>query len=346
MSDPDAALQRRDRPTMRDVAALAGVGIKTVSRVFNGVPTVDPDLVGRVRSAADKLGYRPNLAAASLRRTGGRTNTIGLLLEDVSNPYSSAVHRAVEDYARDRGVLVLAGSLDEDPRRERDLVRTLIDRRVDGLIIMPASEDHRYVVAEQQAGTQFVFIDRLPSLLLADAIVCDNRAGARTAVEHLLATGRRGIGYFGDDLTILTARQRFSGFVDALAAAGVPPEPALVRHGLRTAEQARRAALELFAEHRPQLVFTSQNLVTIGVVEALHELGLQHRVALVGFDDVPLAATVEPGISVLAQDPSAVGRQAAQRLFARLNGDDSPPAVYTVATRLLVRGSGELPAER
>jgi LacI family transcriptional regulator len=345
VSDPDAALQHRDRATMRDVAALAGVGIKTVSRVFNDVPTVDPDLVSRVRSAAHKLGYRPNLAAASLRRTGGRTNTIGLLLEDVSNPYSSAVHRAVEDYARDHGVLVFAGSLDEDPQRERELVRTLIDRRVDGLIIMPASEDHRYVVAEQQAGTQFVFIDRLPSPLLADAIVCDNRAGARAAVEHLLSTRRRGIGYFGDDLSILTARQRFSGFTDALAAAGVEPDPALVRHGLRTVQQARTATLELFAEHRPELLFTSQNLVTIGAVEGLHELGLQHRVALVGFDDIPLASTVEPGISVMAQDPSAVGRQAAQRLFARLNGDDTPATVYTVATRLLVRGSGELPAE-
>jgi len=102
---------RRDRPTMRDVAALAGVGVKTVSRVVNDVPTVAPELVQRVRAAAEKLGYRPNLTAASLRRTGGRTNTIGLLLEDVSNPFSSAVHRAVEDHARHRDVLVLAGSL-------------------------------------------------------------------------------------------------------------------------------------------------------------------------------------------------------------------------------------------
>src|SRR5919205_1735448 len=96
------ALERRERPTMRDVAALAGVGIKTVSRVFNDVPSVAPELVERVRAAADKLGYRPNLTAANLRRAGGRTNTIGLLLEDVGNPFSSAVFRAVEDYARER----------------------------------------------------------------------------------------------------------------------------------------------------------------------------------------------------------------------------------------------------
>ncbi|HET9654702.1 MAG TPA: LacI family DNA-binding transcriptional regulator [Kineosporiaceae bacterium] len=344
MPDPESGLARRDRPTMRDVAALAGVGTKTVSRVFNDVPTVDPDLVARVRSAADKLGYRPNLTAASLRR-GGRTNTIGLLLEDVSNPFSSAVHRAVEDFARGYQVLVLAGSLDEDPQRERDLARTLIDRRVDGLIIMPSGKDHRYVVAEQQAGTPFVFIDRLPTPLLADAIVTDNRGGARAAVDHLFATGRRGIAYLGDDLAIPTAHQRFSGFTDALDAAGMPPDPVLIRHGLRTATQARAAALDLFAQQSPQMLFTSQNLVTIGAVEALHELGLQHRVALVGFDDVPLASVVEPGISVMAQDPSTVGHLAAQRLFARLDGDDSPPSVVTVGARLLARGSGELPVE-
>ena len=344
MVEPVQTLQRRDRPTMRDVAALAGVGIKTVSRVFNDVPTVAPDLVERVRSAADKLGYRPNLTAASLRRAGGRTNTIGLLLEDVGNPYSSAVFRAVEDFAREHHALVLAGSLDENPQRERELARTLIDRRVDGLIIMPASQDHRYVVAEQQAGTHFVFIDRLPSPLLADAIVSDNREGACAAVAHLLATRRGRVAYFGDDTSILTARQRYLGFTDALAAAGLAPDPELVRHGLRTVERARAAALEVLAAHRPEMVFTSQNLVTIGVVEALHELGLQEGIALVGFDDVPLAAIVRPGITVMAQDPSAVGRLAAQRLFARLHGDDSPPAVYTVPTRLLVRGSGELPA--
>jgi LacI family transcriptional regulator len=336
------ALERRERPTMRDVAALAGVGVKTVSRVFNDVPSVAPELVDRVRAAADKLGYRPNLTAASLRRAGGRTHTIGLLLEDVSNPYSSAVHRAVEDYAREHDVFVLAASLDEDPQRERELARRLIDRRVDGLIVMPAGQDHRYVVAEQQAGTSFVFIDRLASPLVADAVVADNVGGARKGVEHLLGTGRRTIAYLGDDLRIPTAEQRFRGFREALAGAGVEPDAGLLRHGLRTADQARAAARELLSDGTPQGIFASQNLVTIGVVEALHELDLQHRIALVGFDDVPMAAVLQPGITVMAQDPTALGRTAAQRLFDRMNGDASPPQVHTIPTRLIVRGSGEL----
>lgn len=329
---------------MKDVAALAGVSIKTVSRVISNVPTVDPDMAARVRTAATKLGYRPNLTASNLRRGDHRTNTVGLLLEDVSNPYSSAVHRAVEDYFRHRGVLVLAGSLDEDPDRERELARTLINRRVDGLIIMPATRDHRWVIAEQQAGTSFVFIDRAPVPLLADAVVANNRASASAVVEHLLRTGRRRIAYFGDDLTIPTALERFRGFQDGMNAAGLGVDEHLVRHGLRTADEARDAAVGLLrTSDRPEGIFTSQNLVTIGVVEAVHVAGVQHHVALVGFDDVPLAAALQPGITVMAQDPATIGRLAAERLVERMHGDNSPATVRTVETHLIVRGSGELP---
>jgi LacI family transcriptional regulator len=332
----------RDRPTMKDVAALAGVGIKTVSRVFNDVPTVAPELVERVRTAADELGYRPNLTAASLRRTGGRTNTIGLLLEDVSNPFSSAVHRAVEDYARARGALVLAGSLDEDPHREQELARTLIDRRVDGLIVMPAGNNHEYVLAEQRAGTPFVFIDRPPSPLVADAVVSDNRGGARHAVEHLLQTGHRRIAYLGDDLAIATAEERFLGFRDATSAARLPVDDRFVQHGLRDAGHAKQVTLEMCRQDPPDAIFASRNVISVGVVQALHKLGLQHRIALVGFDDIPLADLVDPGITVVAQDPTEIGRRAAQRLFDRLHGNEAPPSVHVVATQLVQRGSGEL----
>ncbi len=249
-SPPLPTVERRERPTMKDVAALAGVSIKTVSRVVSDVPTVAPELVARVRDAADKLGYRPNLTAANLRRADRRTNTIGLLLEDVSNPYSSAVHRAVEDYFRSRDVLVLAGSLDGDPARERSMTRTLIDRRVDGLIVMPAAQDHRYVVAEQQAGTSFVFIDRPPTPLLADAVVTDNRAGGRHR-RPAPAADR-------PPADRLPRRRRCHcppppngspGTGRPCAAAGIEIDDRLVRHGLRTAAQARAAADELLDTH-------------------------------------------------------------------------------------------------
>jgi LacI family transcriptional regulator len=341
---PSDGADPRARPTMRDVAALAGVSLKTVSRVVSDVPTVAPELAARVREAAAKLGYRPNITAANLRRSDGRTHTVGLLIEDVENPFSAAVHRAVEDALRSRGMLVLAGSLDENPERERELARTLINRRVDGLIIMPAAQDHRWVVAEQQAGTSFVFVDRQPVPLIADAVVSDNRVSARGGVEHLLRTGRRRVGYLGDQLSIFTAAERFHGFSEALRAAGLAVDEALLRHGLRTPEQAREATRSLLSGPRPpDALFTSQNLVTIGAIEALHALGRQRDVALVGFDDVPFASVLDPGVTVVAQDPAGIGRLAAERLVERIGGDDSPPAVLTVPARLVVRGSGELP---
>jgi LacI family transcriptional regulator len=335
----------RSRPTMREVAALAGVAIKTVSRVVNGVPTVDPLIAARVRDAADRLGYRPNLTASSLRRGDGRTSMIGMLVEDAANPFSAALTRTVENVARERGVLVLVGSLDENLDRERELARALIDRRVDGLVIVPAGQDHSYLISEQRSGTCMVFVDREPSLLDADAVVSDNRRGAITAVNHLLKAGHRRIAYLGDRASISTAAQRFEGYRHALEIAHIECDDEIVHH-VGASEKAAIAATEqvLSLPDPPTALFTSQNLVTIGAVRALRALGLQDTVAHVGFDDFPLADLLSPGISVIAQDIEQVGSVAAEILFARLDGDQSPTRTVIVPTRLIERGSGEIPA--
>jgi len=336
-------LERQNRPTMRDVAALAGVAIKTVSRVVNGVTTVDPVLAARVTEAADKLGYRPNLTASNLRRSDGRTATIGMLVEDAANPFSAALTRTVENAARERGVLVLIGSLDEDPARERELVSALIDRRVDGLVIVPAGRDHSYLIKEQRAGTCLVFLDREPQLLDADAVVSDNRQGAINAVKHLLDAGHRRIAYLGDRTTVATAVQRFAGYRHALELAHIEVDEEIVRHQASTVEAAIEATEQLLRlPHPPSALFTSQNLVTIGASRALRTLGLHQTVAHVGFDDFPLADMLQPGISVIAQDIEALGKLAAEILFRRLDGDQSPSRTFTVPTRLIVRGSGEI----
>lgn len=336
----------RSRPTMREVAALAGVAIKTVSRVVNGVPTVDPAIAARVREAADKLGYRPNLTASSLRRGDGRTSMIGMLVEDAANPFSAALTRTVENVARERGVLVLVGSLDEDAERERELARALIDRRVDGLVIVPAGRDHSYLISEQRSGTCMVFVDREAGLLDADAVVSDNRQGAVTAVNHLLKAGHRRIAYLGDRASIPTAAQRFDGYRHALEVAHIEYDDEIARHA-EASEQAAVAATEqlLSLPNPPTALFTSQNLVTIGAVRALRALGLQDTVAHVGFDDFPLADILNPGISVIAQDIEQMGKTAAEMLFSRLDGDESPTRTVTVPTRLIERGSGEITAE-
>ena len=328
---------------MHDVARLAGVGIKTVSRVVNGVPTVAPELAARVHAAAEQLGYRPNLTASNLRRGDRRTNTIGLLVEDVGNPFSAAVHRAIEEEALTRGVMMLSGSLEENPVRERELARALIARRVDGLIVAPGDTDYRWIVAEQQAGVAFVFIDRIPNPLVADAITTDNVGGASAAVAHLIRGGRRHVAYLGDDLRIQTAAARYDGFRHALTAAGLEEDVRCVRHGLRTLDDARDAALEILdVDPQPDALFCSQNLVTIGAVAAIHQRRLEFDVALVGFDDFLLSDVLRPGVTVVAQDTAAIGRRAAQRLFARIDGDRSAPQIIRTPFELVARGSGEL----
>lgn len=336
-------LGRPARPTMKDVAALAGVAIKTVSRVMNGEPTVAADLATRVHEAADKLGYRPNLTASSLRRGDRRTATIGLLLEDVANPFSAALLRAVEDQARERQVQILIGSLDEDPDRERELAMTLIDRGVDGLVIVPAARDQSYLLAERKRGTSVVFLDREPRFLEADAVVCDNHRGAVAAIDHLRSFGHRRIAYLGDWITIATAAQRFDGYQQALERAGLPADPLIVRHGLRTVDAATQAVTEIISlPDPPTALFASQNLVTIGAIKALRRRGLQDTIALVGFDDFPLADVLVPGITVVTQDVAGLGRLATQLLFRRLDGDDTPPRTHVIATSMIMRGSGEI----
>lgn len=333
----------RSRPTMREVAALAKVSIKTVSRVVNGEAGVSPRLSRQVLAAAERLSYRHNLTASSLRRSNGRSASIGVVLEDVANPFSAALNRSIEDVAVQRGVLVLAGSSDEDPDRERQLISAFASRRVDGLIIQPSSQDHSYLLTERQAGTAIVFVDRPPAFFDADSVVTDNAAGVRRGVRHLVAHGHRRIGYLGDMHTIATAAERHRGYLDALADEKIQSDEKLVRLDLKGIERAEEAAIELLGlPNPPTALFAGQNLITIGAFRALRELGLHRRVALIGFDDILLADLLEPGITVVAQDPAAIGRTAAQVLFRRLDGDRSPSEHHIVLTRMITRGSGEI----
>jgi len=236
------------------------------------------------------------------------------------------------------------GSLDEDPDREREMAIALIDRGVDGLLIVPAGRDQSYLLAERKLGTCVVFLDREPRLLEADAVVSDNRRGAALAVEHLREFGHRRIAYLGDSLAIATATQRFDGYRQALERAGLNVDPSIVRHGLRTSEDAIQAVLDIISlPDPPTALFTSQNLVTIGAVKVLRREGAHDRVALIGFDDFPLAEMLSPGVTVVAQDVAQLGRLATQFLFARIDGDSTPSRTHIVPTRLIPRGTGEIP---
>ncbi len=348
LSETSSAPDSRARPTMRHVAALAGVGVKTVSRVINGEPNVSAATIAKVTAAARTLDYQPDLHAGNLRRADGRTRTLGLLVGSVDNPFAGAVHRAVEDAALERGVAVFASSLDDDPDREQVAVSAFLRRRVDGLILTTVSESQAYLAPELRRGTPVVFVDREPAGITSDAVVSDNADGAALATRHLLEQGHRHVAYLGDKPVIQTARERRRGFLEELGRAGVATRDVPIVEGLHDEESARLATLALFDRAAPPTaIFSSQNLVTIGVIRALRELGRHRDTALVGFDDVPLGDLLDPGVTVVAQDPQQIGRAAAERVFARLDGDASAPARTIVPTRLIERGSGEiLPREQ
>jgi LacI family transcriptional regulator len=330
---------------MRHVAALAGVGIKTVSRVMNGEPNVSSEMTARVMDAAHRLHYRPNLHAGNLKRAGGRTQTIGLLVSSVANPFAGALHRAVEDAARVRGTAVFAASLDDDPSRERGIVEALIQRRVDGLILTTATSSQGYLIPEQQRGTPLVFVDRTPVGIAADAVVSDNANGAAVATRHLASHGHRRIAYLGDRHGLQTAGERKRGFIRELQAQGIPLAPELVVEDLRDETSARAATHHLLSlPEPPTAIFSSQNLVTIGALRAMRDAGseVSRSVALVGFDDFALSDLLEPAVTVVAQDAQQIGSLAAERFFARLDGDASPERTTVVPTVLIPRGSGEI----
>lgn len=343
MSTPTSAVPGRTRSTIRDVATLAGVGIKTVSRVINDEPNVSPQMRQRVQRAILALNFTPNQGAGALRRGDRKTRTLGLLLDAVDNPFSATINRAVEEVASGHGTAVFAASSDDDPERERALVEALSRRRVDGLIITTISSEHSYLQSERDQGVAVVFVDRPPTGLAADTVLTNNYEAAVEATRHLIAVGHRRIAHLGDELTISTARERRRGFLDAMAAAGLA-EVAVDVDGIDSELKAQRLVEELMGRSvPPTALFTSQNLVTLGAVRVLRRLDLHEKVAQVSFDDFVLADLMRPGITVLAQDPTRIGTIAAERVFARLAGDTTPERSYIVPARLIVRGSGEIP---
>jgi LacI family transcriptional regulator len=327
---------------MYDVAQAAGVSIKTVSRVVNMEPGVRPEMQRRVEAAIVGLGFRRNVAARSLR-TGDRIGSIGLLVADLMNPFYSSVAKAVEGVAARHDAVVIIASSGENATRERELVLNLLHRPVDGMIVVPAGSDHRYLEPERRRGAQVVFLDRSGGHIEADAVVLDNFGGAKLAVDHLIRRGHKRVGFVGDSTTVRTAVERLEGYKAALADAAIPYDPELVRLGSPAVEMAETAARQLLAlTNGATAIFAANNRQCVGVLRAMR--ASQRQVALVGFDDFELSDLLPIPVSVVAFDPAELGRAAAELLFSRMAGDTRPPQRIVIPTRLIQRGSGEIVA--
>ncbi len=331
---------------MQDVAVRAHVSLKTVSRVVNDEPGVSRATHDKVVEAMRALRFTPDRIAGFLRRGDRRTESIGMVLVGVDNPFDAVVHRAVEMTAAAHEVAVFASTTDEDARHERELVALYTARRVDALIMMPCGDDYGYLAAEIALGTTVVAIDREPAGVAVDSVLTDHFEAAKLATEHLLSFGHRRIGFLGDLPGISSAGARFAGYQRAMAQAGLAIDPELVSFGNHTERDALRATLRMITSgNPPTAIFSSQDLVTFGAVRALHERRLNHRIALVSFDDFPMSDLLDPPLTVIAQDPHTIGRLAAERVFQRLDQPNLPTERVVVPARLIMRGSGEIAPE-
>jgi LacI family transcriptional regulator len=321
---------------MVDVARHAGVSLKTVSRVVNKAPNVQQELVDRVQAAVEELGFRRNQLASALR-SGQQTATIGLLIEEIANPFYATIAHVTAEVAASFDSLLITASSEEDPFREERLLRDLCARRVDGLLVVPAGYDHAFLKSEVERGIPVVFLDRPAGGLVADTVLLDNRGGARSGVEHLLAQGHRRIGMLLDSIDVYTMRERLGGAQDALAAANLPYDATLVRDGVRDPASAASAVAEMLdAADPPTAFFALNNRITVGAVQELWRR--KSGADVVGFDDFELSHLMPIPLTVIAYDTRELARQAAELLFARIARESFWPRTVVLPTRLVQRG--------
>jgi LacI family transcriptional regulator len=272
-------------------------------------------------------------------KRGIRSNFIGFITGDLANPFYSALAKGIERELRSRGLQLTIGSTDENADRERELFNELVARQVRAIIVVSTRESHEDFASAQEHGIPVVFVDRAAVGIVADSVLVDNRTGARSATEHLLAHGHRRIGFIGDFSRLPTHRDRLAGFIDALTAAGITDPHRHVREGAHDAESARRVTEELLAVNDPPTaLFTSNNRLTIGALGAIR--GLETPPALVGFDDFDLADVL--AVTVVSHDTVEMGRRAAQIVLETISTRQPLGEHVVMTTRLIERGSGEV----
>lgn len=300
---------------MRDVAARAGVSAKTVSRVVNHDRYISADVRQRVTQAIADLGYQPNLLARSLR--SGRDDAIAVSVPDLADPFFAAVVKAVEQEARARGAIVLITAPGEDPADERPAVEALLRRQIAGLVLVPTGADHRYL-APYSRSLALVCVDRPPHHLVADTVAEDDVGAAEAAVRHLLDGGHRRIAYLAPTRRITTVQRRHEGFRRAMTQAGLPADERLeIFHADAAVSPERATQVLLDLDAPPSAVFCASAATSMRVVPYLHATG-RTDLAFISFGDFPMADVLMPSVTVVDQQPAALGRLAATRLFDRI----------------------------
>lgn len=319
---------------IKDVAAAAGVSVATVSRVLSNGPVSDA-LRKRVLKAVAQLGYRPNLSARRLRSQ--HSQTVGLIVSDIRNPFFTAVSRAVEDAAYRAGMRVILCNADENLEKEAMYLRLMQEERVSGVIFSPTAATARRFCAE---GFEFpvVMIDRSDPAGQTDAVVLDNAQAASQLVEHLVERGYRRIaGLFGNIST--TGEERCLGYQTALAGHQLAPNAHFISPSSEAAEQQVKQLLR--APEHPDALIASNGLLLLGALRALREAGVSipGDIALAGFDNDVWTSLVGDGLTVIEQPVYNIGTMAMEMLLTRLENPDLPRRKMVLNGTLRVRGS-------
>jgi LacI family transcriptional regulator len=304
--------------TIRDVAKLADVSLGTVSKVINGVESVRPKLAQRVAAAMEALDYRPNQVARSLKVR--QTQTVGVLVSDVTNPFFTGVMRGIEGEARSNGYSVIFCDSNEDPELEHRNLDTLFSRRADGALVIPT---HAHTAQQHLIRRRFplVFIDRIPPSYTGSAVVADNLGAAYEATRHFIDLGHERIAIITGTLSLSNGLDRLEGFRKALQQAGLPLHDDYLQQGDFLLESGYRCGLKLLQlPVPPTAILSCSNQMTLGLMRALRELRITcpDRVSILGFDDFDWAEIVNPRLTTVAQPMLEMGKQAMQMLLSRM----------------------------
>lgn len=337
--------KRTTHPTLSEVAKRAGVGTTTVSRVINGGQRVSPDTLAKVRHVIETLGYLPNEAARILK--GYRTRTIGLVIPSIADSFFSTCAETIQAVARANDSLLIVTTTQNDPRTEVETLNLLMRHRADGLIIAPANSQSQMLRPMlERISIPVVAIDRPIPNLPVTSVVADNIAGAQLATQHLIGHGYKRILCLTGESTLYTIRERLTGYRKAAEAAGVEVLLDTSVKDYKSAEYAIESLLS--TPNPPDAIFTLKNSTTIFAFEALQKLNvaIPGSVALLGYDDFQLAATVRPSISVVEQPIEEIARLAGEALFEQLSAPDAARAIRNgkpqhirLDTRLVLRAS-------
>ncbi|SFK61288.1 transcriptional regulator, LacI family [Mesorhizobium albiziae] len=326
---------------MLHVAAAARVSVATVSAVVNGTAAVSPALTARIEAAIKEIGYKRNAIARSLKL--GKTRTIGLTVADITNPFFTDVVAVIQEVLHRAGYAVMLCCNDENIETQDEQVQLLLDRMVDGLIIAPAGDDANLERILQGTNVPVVLIDRACDGVETDAVTLDNQRAVFDAATYLLHLGHRRVGYISGPLDTSTGRDRLAGYRGALEAAGIAFEDQLVRFGNFREAEAYKAAMQLLTlSERPTAIFSANNLMVIGVMKAIRDIGLScpEDISVACFDDFPWADVFRPQLTTVAQPVRAIGEQAAQLMLDRLGGgSEGGPRRLVLQGRLMVRSS-------